>query len=355
MKIKRYKVFESATFGDLVEDLDENFVEEYYDDNYSIDIKEIIEIFPKLIWNNIDDDRFVEDYISNEINNIGFDNFSDDEYKEWVENNPSDIKRRKILEIYKDKNLIGDDVVSELDGIVSIIEKNGEHTAIVKSSNRKIKRYELPSEHTLNVDDGEMIKKGSIISMLKYDDDMLDELDEDEFKDIIREDNEEDDFIESFIKDRYENESAQDILEGIYGKDMKGSEIYNIVCNYIYEDEIEKDYKYNEHFDYKKEYVSGCISNDTDLQRSILLDSNEHILKLAESLADNGDTGIMDEYDNQKLYIEKYKEEHDGESTEERNIAQAMKNLYDWFGLDDDIEEEYKNYTQLIDIEKYNL
>jgi hypothetical protein len=355
MKIKRYKLFESATFEDLADELSQDIIDEYYDENYSIDIEEIIENFTSLIWNNIDDDRFVEDYISDEIDSRDFDDFSEYDYKEWIENVPSDVKKQKILEIYKDKNSIEDDVVSELDGIVSIIEKDGDHTAIVKSKGRKIKRYELPSEHTLNVDDGDIVKVGSIISMLEYDDNMVDDLDEDELKDIIREDNEEDDFIESVVKGWHENESAQDLIENIYGNNMRGSDLYRIVRNYIDEDEIEKDYKDNEDFDYKKEYVSNRISDDSDLQRKIIEDSDDNILKLAEALNDNGDIGIMDEYDNQKLYVEKYKEEHDGEGPEDRIIAQAIYNLYDWFGLDSDIEEEYVDYMQLVNMKKYNI
>ena len=56
------------------------------------------------------------------------------------------------------------------------------------------------------------------------------------------------------------------------------------------------------------------------------------------------DRSIGNEYDFQKLYIEKKK-----------NIEKAVKNLYDKFGINPKIAEEYKDYMYVIDAEKYNL
>ena len=36
-------------------------------------------------------------------------------------------------------------------------------------------------------------------------------------------------------------------------------------------------------------------------------------------------------------------------------IPKKLKELYDKFGLDEKIEEEYKEHTYYIDIEKYNV
>jgi len=313
--IIKFKLFEgNGLEHDLVDDLSDDTIETYYDEKYKIDAKEICSEFgPHYIWDNFDDKKYIEDYIQDEIDNASLDEFCESDLRDYIENNLSADMKEKIIEIYKENNDDEDE-------------------------------------------DNEEEKEE-----LEYEDSMLDDLTEDELKDVISNDSEYN-FFEEIMNDRYGNSYAKDIISDFY--DMEdGGTLYNSLYAYIDDGGVEKDFKNNEDFDYKKEWVENYINNDTDLQREILKNNPSAVLSLAELFSDSKvNENIGDEYEFQKLYIEKYVEgeaedEYYKEHEEElhHTIAEALKFLYDNFGLDPNIEEEYKEDMWLISSGKYNL
>ena len=184
---------------------------------------------------------------------------------------------------------------------------------------------------------------------------MFEELDEDELRQIIEDENEAEDFVEEEIKRRYEGEDARGIIESMYGK-IDGKELYKMVQYYIDDDDIEKEYKENEDYESKEDLVKDCIYKEIDFQRTILKANKSNVLKLAELFVlSESEENIADEYKFQKLYIREYIKENIDEDTKANLKAIALKYLHDNFGLDANIEEEYSKYTWLILASKYNI
>jgi len=313
--IIKFKIFEGrGVEHDLVDDLSDDTIENYYEEKYKISAKEICSEFgPVYIWDNFDNEKYIENYIQDEIDNASLDIFSDSDLRDYIENNLSANKKEKIIEIYKENN---------------------------------------------DEDDDEDDEKEE----LEYDDSMLADLTEDELIDVISDDGDEYNFFEEYYNDLYGTSDAKDIISDMYNME-DGSTLYDSLYAYIDDDGIEKDFKNGEDFDYKKEWVESYISNDISLQEEILKNNPSSVLSLAELFIENiNNENIADEYEFQKLYIEKYVESEgeaeyykDHEDELHDAIAEALKFLHDEFGLEPDIEEEYKEYKWLIYSGKYNL
>jgi len=358
------KIYENAS-DDLIDELSDDTIEEYYDKHYTNDdVEELVSLWPDLIWRHIDDESFVEDFINDEINNLGIEDVSNkDDLRDFIEDNLTTKKENKIIELWKDKqdDNKNNDKVSKIDGTVSII-KDDEYKIIITSNDGIIKNYKIPEPHEILVDDGQIVSKGTTLSTLAYDDDMLADLDEDELREVIEDSGEADDYVEKIIRKRYEGEDAQSIIENMLGK-LEGKELYDMVQNYLDDDAIIQDYKDNEDYGYKKEVVADSIYRDIDLQREILENNKNNVLKLAELFAENSSSNnISDEYEFQKLYIEEYVKDYidgDEDSYDEKERgdlrAKALKYLNDNFELDSDIETEYEKDMWMVSSGKYNL
>jgi len=301
--IVKFKLFENSQQESLEdkleEQLGEEFIEEYYDDNLAEeDVKEIIIMWPSIVWDNIDDDDYVKDFIQDEIDSLTIDDYSDSELKEYIENNLTDSKEKSIIKIYNKKN----------------------------------KKTES-----------------------EYDDDMLEDLTEKQLKKVISKDNEEDDFVRYTVEERYSNETAQDIIESLFGRNIEGTELYKIVSQYINEDDIITQFNDNTDYSRKKEEVLGRLGRlyERDIQEKLLEIDEDNILLLAEYLEETGNK--FDDYDLQKKYIKKYVENNSENNSESNLRAIALKFLHDSFKLDPDVKEEYVDDLWLINIEKYNL
>jgi len=142
---------------------------------------------------------------------------------------------------------------------------------------------------------------------------------------------------------------------------MSGEELYNILSDYIDDDDIIKDYKDNEDFDYKKDTIGNNIIFDKDLQEKLLEISKKNIIALVELFVEEGynkeDNIITDEpYKMQKLYIKKYskKNKHDHLAK-----AKALKTLDENFELDEDIKKEFHEDLLLMNAidsaDKFNI
>jgi hypothetical protein len=90
------------------------------------------------------------------------------------------------------------------------------------------------------------------------------------------------------------------------------------------------------------------ICNSEELQEK-LLELNPNAVNALFDVMDD-DRSIGTTYEFQKKYIE-FKVKEDGEDI----IPETLKDIHDKFGLNSDIEDEYKDYTYLISAEKYNL
>ena len=328
--IKKFKIFERLKYGDdkkeLIEQLDENDIDYFYNKNHRMDADEIISNWPDSIWDHIDDNSFIEDIIKNEINSRELADFGEYDYKKYIEENLTDDKKQKILDIYKSNNYDEDD----------------------EQENIEFEEY------------------------------MIDELSEDELREIIEDSNEESEFMEPIIRNWYYNSDAKSYFEEFYGyksfNDIYEKEQYSyriksndIVKNainqfrrYVNDDDLEKSYLNDADYDTKVEDISEDILYDKELQKKLLKVNKKNVLILVELIDDKKSIGK--EYKFQKAYIEEYlkdtisdDEEIYTEDEKKDIIADSLKFLYDRFGLDPRIEKEYENELWLVHSAKYNM
>jgi len=79
--ITKFKLFEwssdDSDAEELVDQFEENFIDDYFKENYSIDVGEIAK-YHLDIWQFVDDDRFVKDWIDGEIQSQTIRDISED-------------------------------------------------------------------------------------------------------------------------------------------------------------------------------------------------------------------------------------------------------------------------------------
>lgn len=347
---------------DLADDLDEDTIDTYYDKYFDMSVEDILDLYPQLAFEHIDDERFVEDFKDDEKGNRELSEFDEFEFKPYIENHLDDEKKKRIKKYYRDNQGIDDDIKSKFGGTVSI--NKDDMTITITNKNGKIEEFDLPDEHEFVVNDGDYVNKGDKLTKLYYDDNMLDDISGDEMKNIIEELNEEEEFMDDLIESLYdEYTTAKDIVENMYGStdNMDGKEIMNWFYNYIDDDGIIEDYKSNEDFDYKKERISDMIERIIELQEEVLKANKKNSLKLAELFKDNMNyDNISDEYDFQKAFIESYVEENaledDKEDIEQETASALTKLSVDYnFELHPDIKSEYKDHMYGVDANKFNI
>jgi len=369
-KIRDFKLNEKLNklyerYGDvadeLIEELSDDTIEKYYDDNYVGDIEEIVSMLGNQIWQFVDDDKYVEDWIDNDISYQSIRDLDDeDDLRKFIEDNWTTQKEERVIEIWKNDQ--GDeeneDKISKIAGtVIEISQISGELAKIyIKKSDEVIKKYKVPESHKILVKEGDVVNIGDILATLKYSDEMLEELSSDDLIDVIEDSGEEDEYVEKTVRNRYDNYSAKDLIGEIYGdiNQMKDKEIYDILGNYIDDNKIEEYWKDNEDPEYKKEFVKDSIYRDEGLQKEILKSNPSNVLKLAE-LFKESHSQIWDEYDFQKLYIKEYVKENKWDDKKGNLKAKALKYLSDNFGLNYQIEEEYRDWMWMVSAGKYNL
>ena len=250
--IKTFESWSSSPVKELVNQLGYDFVEEYFDEHLAYDdVDEVIEIYPSIIWNHVDDDRAMKDVISDEVNNLGVEEFSEDDIKKYINRKHVDLEdEEKIFSKYI-KNEIDLDELEELK-----INLNKEEEEEKISIQNEIDDIENKIKEIRELDLSEL----------------LDEMDEDTLREIITDIFDEYDFVETIITDRYDRYSLQEYIEEIYGdvdkinvkKDMPW------VMNYVDEDAVLKEYNDNESYDYKEERVEDEIYCTPELQEKLL-------------------------------------------------------------------------------------
>ena len=295
--IKYFKLFENIE-NKLSIQFSDNFIEKYFDNNFLMSVREIIELWPNYIWRHVDDDEYIKDLIEDEIDSCSIDNFGEYDYIDYLKNNMTDNKEEKIIKLYN------------------------------------------------NIDDDEQEY---------YDSDMLDKLTEDQLKDIIEDDDENEEFIKYIVNNRYDGCDAEDVIKDIYGSNWildHGTQIYDILRYYVEDSKIIDDWKNDTD---KREKVEEEICRDVYLQKKLLKKKKSNVFLLAKLFIKDNNTNISDEYDFQKAYITAYIKKNISNKSNDILRAEALKYLYDNFELDNDIEEEYKEDMWMIGIDKFNI
>jgi len=295
--IKKFKLFENIE-NKLSIQFSDNFIEKYFDNNFLMSVREIIELWPNYIWRHVDDDEYIKDLIEDEIDSCSIDNFGEYDYIDYLKNNMTDNKEEKIIKLYN------------------------------------------------NIDDDEQEY---------YDSDMLDKLTEDQLKDIIEDDDENEEFIKYIVNNRYDGCDAEDVIKDIYGSNWildHGTQIYDILRYYVEDSKIIDDWKNDTD---KREKVEEEICRDVYLQKKLLKKKKSNVFLLAKLFIKDNNTNISDEYDFQKAYITAYIKKNISNNSNDILRAEALKYLYDNFELDNDIEEEYKEDMWMIGIDKFNI
>lgn len=326
--LKTYQKINESYNNDLVDYIDDDLIEKYYDKYYHIDFNEALDIYPNLVEDYIDDDAYIQSWIDSDIENNSFDDYSDYHFKEYIKKFLTEDKKEKIIELYNDNNYLDED------------------------------------------DD----------KITEYDNDLLDDLDDDQLKEVIEVDSSEYDFVVYCVNDRYGGyRYAMEIIEEFYG-DLKKQErestyykygygakpikLYDLIKDYFDKEGFIKACKDSEDNDFKKEWVGDQIGYSKKLQKNILKNKKSAVLELEELISKyKSKSNICDEFDFQKLYIKYYVKDNNvfekGEDgyEEERDelIADALLYLYNNYGLNNNISKLYPKQMWKVSGKKYNL
>lgn len=296
--ITKFKIFESFdsynTKVNLINSLDQDIIDEFWEEYCSRDVEEIIELWPNCVFRHIDDERFVQDWIDNDINQLTIDDYDDkDDFVKYLENNMDDDKEVIVLKKYN--------------------KKNPEDT------------YE------------------------QYHNFMLEDLSRKQLRKIIEKSNEEDDYVAFIVNDRYDDYDAETLIDELYGKDY--DKMYDVVRNYIDDDEIIKEYEQEAD---KPDDLANILQHKSDIQEKILEVDPYYALDIAQIVVEEEDDNdnICDQYDFQIAYIESYYKKN---SDDPNSRADAIKYLYDHFDLDSDIEEKYPDDMWKVEGDTFNI
>lgn len=303
--ITNFKIFESRSKDkiaeNLVDQLDDSYIDQFFRDNYSIDVEEMAKYMD--IWQFVDDDKFVEDWIDDRVSNDSLNDIGNsEEYQDYIE-----------------KKLLDNENVQEY------LEK-------------------------MRVKKG--LEEGTTYS------EILDELKENQLeKIIIKIADHEEECLRTYWENIYGRSSAYDIMRELYSESDLQENGYKYMQNYVIDSQIEDYFYDNENYNYKCEFVAEQIERNIDLQLKILDKDPKNSLDLFEIMGDFYDECIGDEYEFQKAFMETVIENNTDEdgTIYDDYVAKKFKKLYDKFGLDPKIEQEYKQYNFYIDAIKYNL
>ena len=321
--IKEFKIFEKKSIKkNLVDQFDSDYIEKWYDENYDIDLSEVINMSShNQIMDNFDEDKYKKDFLREYADSYDFNDFNEEDLLRYIKEKINEEKEIKILEIYNRNNY--------------------------------------------DEDDEDSVKETD------YEDYILDQLDKDELREVIKDSREEDECTKWIIEDWHYNSDGIDIFDEFCGYSKKGGDygyykyghferlesekLYDMISNYIDDDKLKSDWKDNDDFEYKKETLGNDISYNTVLQKHLLSKDVNNVIPLAKLFVkEKSQKNIGSTYTFQKNYIKKFIKEKLSD-TKPNLKAKALKYLYDNFGINKKIEEEYNDYTWLISASKYNI
>jgi len=321
--MKYLKTFEGYGSDDLIDYVDYHIIEEIFDEHHYVDFDDALYNHPALIWDFIDNDRFVRDFENGYLENQSLEDINIDDIKEYIkkDENLTDDKKEKIREKYLENN-------------------------------------EGENEEDL------------------YDDDdyenMLDEFDDDEIIEIAEEDEDGYDIAYNILSGMFEGQTAKEIIDEFYGvdtefydKDRNSYDFKNtydnnfnslkkIVINYIDKDGLVDQYKKydKENDDYVKETAAQYIDTSPKAQRNIIANNPEKAVELFELIEDKDEKHIGNEYNFQKAYIEQYIKENSEDDDNNEITIDAINNINNTFTINSELE---KDYPEIIAMIKYNI
>jgi hypothetical protein len=302
--ITKFKIFENKSKNllveyldshDLVEILDDKFIEDYYRDNYwDIDFEE--DIVQRInMWDHIDIDFAKYNFITDLIYYTDLEDyrFSKDDYIKFIEEN---LEKEYLVEYLEEKNV---DNIKNMnkDQLTELMED-----------------YDLGSDFMRDYFTDEY--KNEDIEQLFIDVYGKQELENNLYPYIKNLINEEE-LIDYFFDKIVPFDIKMDYIMGFIPQD-KGLQRYFLnldpntseaLFNEMSKDRVDN---IGKEYDFQKAYLETLFNKDKDL----------------------------------------YSEDEDPKND---IYSKALKELNDKFGLNDKIKEQYNEYTYLIDTEKYNL
>jgi hypothetical protein len=307
---KKYKLFESyfmelnSIKKKLIKYFDDSFIDNYFNSYYDFyNIQNIIQDNPDIVWNFINDEKFIESIIYDEMSNLRLTDIDEKTLHDFIKLNLSDDKIDKIKKIYSSEN--EDEDIEDLD-----VE------------------------------------------------DMLDSLGKYDYIDIIEYDGDTDNCYYYHSKQSWGNSTPKQIYYELFG--YSKSNIYSILGPYIDREALKEHLKGNEDFSFKKEYVKQNIFRSRKLQEKLLDIDPITSLLLAKLFIYEKGINISNEHVFQRCYIQskvnKKVKNLDNENKVDNIIANALKFLDDNFKLDKYISKRYEKHMWLVDAQnKYNL
>jgi hypothetical protein len=303
--ITQFKIFENLAMDedDLVEQFSQDFVEEYYENDYDITVDDAANYVN--IWNYVD---------------------------------IQEVKSGLIEETIADKSL-NDEEFKKIDYCLyiedSLLTRTDHHLKSVKSTIEKFrKKYDLS---------------------FTSDEDVLDKMDRKDLINIIQDEDKSQDFMKDYYEQKWDDLHPEEILTEIWGKHTIRDDTYSYISKYVNGSDVIDAYFRNIEYESKNDYLKEKISTDFKLQKKLIKMNPNNVIALLDVMDEVVSIGTSYKY--QKLYLETVKKEW-GEGDEEVEndvVAEGVKSLNDKFGLDSKIEEEYTDFLYLISAEKYNL
>jgi len=334
LNYKKYNLNES-NYDNSDLNLDESIVEEYYDSNYEVD-EENYKYMGTQLFQFMDENKYMTQVMDDFKGNYGIDDYDDeDDFRKYINLNSKDFVElvEKLLKEFNLKELI-DRFTKERDKLAS--GKYG-----YKYVKADLPNYIKDADNLDNLDELDFDEK-------------LDLLSSEELKQLII-DNDDSEYVNWSVDERYSDVSVEDFLSDMGYHD---EDLYEQLKWYIDTDELNKYYKDNENYDYKLDFYLGNIGSDEDIQNKVLEYDNKNAIYLFDIMDKKFYNGRSEYF--QQMYIDEMKKENSEDYENETEWANEempgiMKDLYDKFGLDEDVKRKYLKYTKQVVASEFNL
>ena len=231
--ITEFKIFENqnipADEDDLADLFTQKFIEDYFDNNYEIDIDEASDCMD--LWDYVDIDKVRNDLIKQIASDTKIiDNkFNKNDYINFIEDNIKDFRRR--IKKYRELNYLG-----------------------------KIELQEMEKDDLINI-----IEHGDKVS----------------------------NFLNLYFEDKYYDIHPEEILYDIHGKNaIRDNNFLLYLENYINEDEVINDYRDKIEFESKYNYIRDYIRCDIILQKKLFDINVNTVIALYDVMDDNQKFGM---------------------------------------------------------------
>jgi len=323
---KNNKLYESNRDNDLLQTVDEDKLTEFYKEKYPVsnDLDDLLEYASaSWIWSNcIDDDKFVENFIEEEIDHY---------QQDWEYNFDSEYEKEEYL-IPFIENRINDEVEEKI-------------------------RNKYIEQESIDEDETERLEE---IKNMDYSD-ILQELDNDYLKELVDNIWDNYDFIKEYLEKIYEGQDAQDILKE-FGYEVDDIEFFQKntfnIQSYIDKDTLREGIEEDEYtYDNILDRLSSDLDDNVELQTLIY-----EALPKANSKILVEEIGVLAELAEQLRFQESYCEEiieKEIDTNDEDWNYQLFLKLEEYFidngvNIDEEIIEKY-NLEQYTNMDQFGM